>query len=143
MLASVRISGLSPRENLSLGIASVRTETKETRSVRESDGKFKALQASQKVAAATRNEIIYDKLLEPGQTTMKRMRNTRKHTEALIEEAVASNVACQKWGKEMADAWRAANGDLLEFEEAALERIMEGSFCTDLLFLVTERKIDE
>ena len=64
---------------------------------------------------ATRYEIIYDKLLEPGQTTMKRMRNTRKRIEALIEEAVASNIASQKWGKEMADAWHAANRELLDF----------------------------
>ena len=99
------------------------------------------MQASQEVidlAAATRYKIIYDKLLEPGQTTMKTMHNTRKHTQAVIEEAVASNVASQIWGKEMADVWHAAKGDLLEFREAALERIMEGSFCTDLLFLVTE-----
>ena len=63
---------------------------------------------------ATQYETISDKSLEPGQTTMKRMRNTRKRTEALIEEAVASSVASQKWGKEMADAWHAANRELLE-----------------------------
>ena len=65
---------------------------------------------------------------------MKRMRNTRKHTEALIEEAVASHVSSQKWGKEMADARQAANADLLKFEEAALKKLIEGSFCTDLSF---------
>lgn len=53
------------------------------------------------------------------------MRNTRKRTEALIKTAVASNVISQKWGKEMADAWRAANSELLEFKEAAIRRISE------------------
>lgn len=48
---------------------------------------------------------------------MKRMRNIRKYTEALVKDAVASNVISQKWGKEMADAWRAANSELLEFKE--------------------------
>ncbi len=53
------------------------------------------------------------------------MRNARKRTEALIEEAVASNVASQQWGKEMANVWYSANKDLLEFKEAALKRVLE------------------
>ena len=54
-------------------------------------------------------------------TTRTRKRNTRKRTKAPVKEAVASNVASQKWGKEMADVWHAANKDLLEFEEAVLK----------------------
>ena len=96
---------------------------------RESNGKFKAVQAAsqeaRELSKATRYEILYNRLLEPGSTTMKRMRNTRKRTEALIEETVESNVATQKWGKEMADAWHQANKDLLLFKEAAINRIME------------------
>ena len=96
--------------------------------VRNQDGKFKGVQASQEareLATATRYEIIYNKLLEPGQTSMKRMRNTRKRTEALIEEAVASNVASQQWGKQMASAWNSANHDFLKFKDAAVQRVRE------------------
>ena len=53
------------------------------------------------------------------------MRNTRKLTEVLIEEAVASNVASQKWGKDMAESWHEANRDLLLFKEAAVKKMME------------------
>ena len=45
--------------------------------------------------------------------------------EAVIEEALASNIASQKWGKEMAGLWHEANKELLEFKEAAVKKIME------------------
>ena len=103
-------------------------KAKQLVSVRKADGKFKAVQESQEareLASATRYEIIYDKLLQSGDVTMKRMRNTRKRTEALIKDAVASNVISQNWGKEMADAWRAANSEMLQFKDAAVRRIRE------------------
>ena len=56
---------------------------------------------------------------------MKRMRNTRKCIEALIHDVVESNVISQEWGKQMADAWRAVNAEMLEFKEAAVKRIRE------------------
>ena len=43
----------------------------------------------------------------------------------VLEEALASNVASQKWGKEMAGAWHQANKELLQFKEAAINRISE------------------
>ena len=96
--------------------------------VRNAEGKFKAVEGTQEareLTSATRFEIIYDKLLQPGDASMKRMRNTRKRTEALIKDAVESNIISQEWGKNMADAWRAANAEMLEFKEAAVKRIRE------------------
>ena len=77
------------------------------------------------IQKSTRYKLIYEKLLEPGQTSMKRTRNTRKRTEALIVEAVASNVATQEWGKEIAKECHAANKGLLQFKDAAIKRIIE------------------
>ena len=45
------------------------------------------------ISASTRFELIYNKTIEPGTTSMKRMRNASARMEAVIEEALASNVA--------------------------------------------------
>ena len=70
---------------------------------------------------SARFEIICDMLVEFGQTTMGRMRDTRKYTVALTAEAVARHVASQKWAKERADARQATDANLLDFKEAALK----------------------
>ena len=96
--------------------------------VRGLDGKFKQAaetQEGREIQAATRFELIYNKLINSGDASMKRMRNARVKIEAFITEAVASNIASQEWGKEMADIWHAVNKEFLQFKEAAVKRIME------------------
>ena len=95
---------------------------------RTADGKFvhaKDTPEGRQISEATRYQLIYEKLMEPGGTSMKRMRNARKQTEAVIEKALASNIETQKWGREMSKAWHEANKELLDFKEAAVKKIME------------------
>ena len=105
-----------------------RRKPKQLIPVRESNGKFKQAydtQEGREISASTRYELIYNKIIEPGSTSMKRMRNARVRMEAVIEEALASNVASQKWGKEMATLWHEANKELLTFKDAAVRKIVE------------------
>ena len=67
--------------------------------VRNPDGKFmqaKDTPEGRQIAESTRYQLIYEKLLEPGNTSMGRMRNTRKRTEPVIEKAIASNIKTQR-----------------------------------------------
>ena len=67
-----------------------RRKPKQLVPVRESNGKFRQAsdtQEGREISASTRYELIYNKIIEPGTTSMKRMRNARVRMEAVIEEA--------------------------------------------------------
>ena len=67
--------------------------------VRTADRKFvhaKDTPEGRQISEATRYQLIYKKLIELGGTSIKRIRNTQKQTEAIIEKALASNIETQK-----------------------------------------------